>query len=151
MLGTIAMDLLNWLCAWPGLITKIDAKMIGRMAVGWTRGRFCYSHPSEMDPASSEFLIGLCTHYAIGLAFAAFYVLGWELLVGGAASAVGALVYGVGTTAASWFFVYPVMGLGIFGLRSPDGMKAAYSSLANHLFFGIGMAAAVAIVNTLVI
>jgi hypothetical protein len=38
------------------------------------------------------------------------------------------------------------MGLGVFGRRSPDGIKAPLSSLANHLFFGVGMAVAVALV-----
>jgi hypothetical protein len=38
------------------------------------------------------------------------------------------------------------MGLGVAGLRSPDGIKAPLSALSNHLFFGIGMAIAVAVV-----
>jgi len=72
-------------------------------------------------------------------------VLGWDLLVGGPASPVWALVYGVATTVASYFFVFPSMGLGAFGRRSPDGIRAPLSSLANHFFFGVGMAVAVAL------
>jgi hypothetical protein len=37
------------------------------------------------------------------------------------------------------------MGYGIFGLKSPEGIKSPLSSFANHLFFGIGMAIAAAI------
>jgi hypothetical protein len=37
------------------------------------------------------------------------------------------------------------MGLGIFGGKSPEGVRALLSSLANHTFFGAGMALAVAI------
>jgi len=65
-------------------------------------------------------------------------------LVSSPLSQLWALTYGVATTAASVFFVYPSMGLGVFGWRSPEGIKAPLSSLANHLFFGLGMAVAVA-------
>jgi len=60
-------------------------------------------------------------------------------------SPVWALTYGLGTTVASYFFVYPSMGLGVFGLRSPEGMRAPLSSLANHLFYGVGLAAGIAL------
>lgn len=41
--------------------------------------------------------------------------------------------------------VYPSMGFGVLGRRSPEGISSALSSLASHLFFGVGMAAAVAL------
>jgi len=74
------------------------------------------------------------------------FVIGWDLLVGGLVSPAWILAYGIATTVASVFLVYPSMGLGIFGRRSPDGIKAPLSSLANHFFFGLGMAVAVALV-----
>jgi hypothetical protein len=98
-----------------------------------------------MKQVANETLYGYVTHYAIGVGLAIPFVLGWNLLVGGLASPVWALVYGVVTTVASVFFVYPSMGLGVFGRRSPDGIKAPLSCLANHFFFGVGMAAAVAL------
>jgi hypothetical protein len=144
MLGTLVMDSLNHLFARTGVISKIDVGMIGRMSVGWTRGRFCYNHPAEIEPVANERLFGYITHYTIGVGLAIIYVFGWDLLVGGPASPSWALAYGVATTVASWFFVYPSMGLGVFGRRSPDGIKGPLSSLANHLFYGMGMAVAVA-------
>lgn len=144
VLGTLAMDLGNLLLARAGIISKIDVGMIGRMAAGWTRGRFRYRHPSEMEEVASETFYGYLTHYAIGVSFAVPYVLGWVLIVGGPASPAWAVAYGVATTVASWFFVYPLMGLGVFGRRSPDGLKASISPLANHLFFGLGMAVGIA-------
>ncbi|MBT7912581.1 DUF2938 family protein, partial [Candidatus Bathyarchaeota archaeon] len=84
--------------------------------------------------------------YTIGLGLAIPFILGWDLLVGGLASPAWTLVYGIATTVASVFFVYPSMGLGVFGRLSPDGIKAPLSSLANHFFFGVGMAVAVALV-----
>jgi len=143
VLGTLAMDSLNLLFARTGMLSKIDVAMIGRMAVGWTHGRFRYGHPSEMEQVYNEVLYGYVTHYAIGVSLAVPYVLGWDLLIGGPASPVWALVYGVATTVASYFFVFPSMGFGAFGSRSPEGIRAPLSSLANHLFYGVGMAVAI--------
>jgi hypothetical protein len=98
-----------------------------------------------MEQVANEKFYGYFTHYTIGVGFAVPYVLGWDLLVGGPASPVWALVYGVATTVASYFFVFPSMGFGVFGRRSPEGIRAPLSSLANHLFYGVGMAVAVAL------
>jgi uncharacterized membrane protein YeaQ/YmgE (transglycosylase-associated protein family) len=146
VLGTLVMDSLNLLFARTGMISKIDVGMIGRMAAGWARGRFRYGHPSEMEEVANEMLYGNITHYTIGVGLAVPYVLGWNLLVGGPASPVWALAYGVATTVASWFFVFPSMGFGAFGRRSPEGMRAPLSSLANHLFYGVGIAVGIALV-----
>ncbi len=140
------MDSLNLLFARTGMLSKIEVGMIGRMAVGWTRGRFRYGHPSEMEQVANEMLYGYVTHYTIGVGFAVPYVLGWDLFVGGPASPVWAIAYGVATTVASYFFVFPSMGLGVFGRRSPEGIRAPLSTLANHLFYGVGLAVGVALV-----
>ncbi len=145
VLGTLVMDSLNHLFARTGMVSKIDVEMIGRMCAGWARGRFRYRYPGEMEQVASEMLYGYLTHYTIGVGLAFTYVLGWDLLVGGPASAVWALAYGVATTAASYFFVFPAMGLGVFGRRSPDGIRSPLSSLANHLFYGVGIAVAIAL------
>ena len=145
VLGTLVMDSLNLLFARTGMLSKIEVGMIGRMAAGWARGRFRYGHPSEMEQAANEMLYGYVAHYAIGVGLAVPYVLGWDLLVGGPASPVWALAYGVATTVASLFFVFPSMGLGVFGRRSPEGIRAPLSSLANHLFYGVGLAVGIAV------
>lgn len=143
LLGTLAMDLLNKLVARTGMLLRIDVRILGRMAVGWTRGRFRYGHPEEMEPVNAERLYGFATHYLIGVGLAVPFVLGWIALIGGTVSPAWALAYGVATTAASWFFVYPSMGLGAFGTRSPDGTKAVLTPLANHFFYGVGLAVGV--------
>jgi hypothetical protein len=99
-----------------------------------------------MRPFPHEKPLGVATHYAIGIVLALIFVIGWDLLAEGPASPLWALLYGLATTVASWFFVYPSMGLGAGGLRSSDRMKNPLSSLANHLFFGLGMAIAVMLV-----
>jgi len=143
--GTMAMDVLNNLFARTGMLLKIDVGMIGRMAVGWAHGRFRYGHPSEMEQVDNERLYGYVTHYAIGVGLAVPFVLGWAFFFDGPVSPIWALAYGLATTVASYFFVFPSMGFGVCGKRSPEGMKAPLSALANHLFYGVGLALGIAL------
>ena len=75
VLGTLAMDLLNNLVARTGVFLKIDVGMIGRMAAGWTHGRFRYGHPGEMEQIPKEMIYGYLTHFAIGVGLAVPFVL----------------------------------------------------------------------------
>ena len=146
VLGTVAMDSLNLLFARAGIISKIDVGMIGRMVVGWAHGRFRYGHPEEMEKAANEMLFGYLTHFSIGVGLAIPFVFGWDSFVGGPTPPGWAIAYGVATTVASWFFVFPSMGFGVFGRRSPEGLRAPLSALANHLCYGLGIAAGIALV-----
>jgi hypothetical protein len=139
--GTLAMDLINHLFARRGIILKIDVAMIGRMVVGWARGRFRYRHPTDLEPVANERLLGYIAHYVIGIGLAMPFLFYYGYFAGGPVPESWALPYGVATTVASWFLVYPSMGLGMCGWRSPDGVKAILSPLANHFFYGAGLAA----------
>lgn len=144
ILGTIVMDSLNCFFSRFGIISKIEPEMIGRMVVGWGRGRFVYRHPSEMEKVANEKVYGFAAHYLIGIGLAVPFVLCWGLINEESLSPLSIFVYGVATTAASWFLVYPCMGFGAFGRLSPEGIKATFSSLANHIFYGIGLALGIA-------
>ncbi len=146
ILGTVAMDLLNNLVVRTGVFLKIDVVMIGRMAWGWTRGRFRYGHPDEMEQVPNEMIYGYLAHFGIGVGLAIPFVFAWDLWIGGPVSPACAVLYGFATTAASFFFVYPSMGLGVCGWRSPERIKAFISPLANHLFYGVGLAGGVTLV-----
>jgi len=146
LLGTLAMDLFNNLVARTGIFLKIDVAMIGRMAVGWGHGRFRYEHPDEMEQVPNEMLYGYLAHFAIGVGLAVPFVLIWGFCVEKPLSPLWAVIYGVTTTAASFFFVYPSMGLGAFGRRSPERVKAFITPLANHLFYGLGLSVGVMLI-----
>lgn len=145
VLGTLMMDSLNHLLARTGILIKIDVATIGRMSAGWARGRFFYRHPGEMKHVSHERLYGHVTHFVIGIVLALVFVFAWHFLIGGPASPVWALAYGFGTTIVSLFFVYPSIGMGVFGRRSPERIRSFFSPLANHFFYGLGMAVAVSL------
>lgn len=146
VIGTLAMDLLNNLIARTGVLLKIDVAMIGRMAAGWTRGRFRYGHPDEMERVPNQMVYGYLAHLAIGVVLAVPFVLCWDFWAGGPASPTGAVIYGIATTAASFFLVYPSMGLGAFGMKSPERIKALITPLANHFFYGVGLAVGVVLI-----
>lgn len=147
--GTIVMDLLNYVFSRMGLIQKVEINMIGRMTAGWLRGRFLYKHPNDMKAVNHEGLLGYLAHYSIGIGLAIPYILVCVNYIGDMPSAYHTIIYGISTTVASWFIVYPSMGFGVLGLRSPDGIKATYSSLANHFFYGAGLALGILVIEKL--
>jgi hypothetical protein len=146
VVGTLMMDVLNAVGARTGIITRIDHRMIGRVSCGWVRGRFLYAHPGDVQNVANELIYGYAAHYLIGIVLASAYVVGWHLLIGGPTSLVWAVAYGVATTVAAYFFLLPSIGLGVCGRRSPHGIKLPLSSLINHLFYGLGIAAGIALV-----
>jgi hypothetical protein len=79
--------------------------MIGRMTVGWTKGRFYYRTPDEIEQSDNDIFYGYVAHYAIGIGFAIPYVIVWDLIIGGSASPTWAIVYGVATTAGPYFLL----------------------------------------------
>lgn len=146
VIGTIVMDLLNNLVSRTGVFFKIDFVMIGRMAAGWKRGRFRYEHPDEIEHVPNEKIYGILMHFGIGIGLAVPFIIIWGVWAENSVPPVWALLYGISTTVASFFFVYPSMGLGVCGIKSPEKIKAFISPLANHFFYGIGLAVGVAIV-----
>lgn len=149
VVGTIMMDLFNYIFARSGIIGKIEVEMIGRMVLAWAQGRFRFGLAGELESVANEKMTGYITHYAVGVGLALPYLIGWNLLIGTPASTLWAIVYGVATTVASHFFVLPAMGLGVFGRKSSEGLKPAFSSLANHLFYGVGLALGIGLVQIL--
>ena len=112
VLGTLMMDSLNHLFARTGMLSKIDSGDDWENVRGVGTRALPLSPSSEMEQVANETLYGYITHYTIGVGLAIPFVLGWDLLVGGLASPLWTLAYGVATTVASVFFVYPSMGLG---------------------------------------
>lgn len=143
--GTLVMDVLNLLLARIGILAQIDVRMIGKASYGWMRGRFLYEHPSELPQISGALVRGYVTHYLIGVTLAIAYLIGWHLFSDSPPSAVWAIVYGVATTVAAYFFLLPSIGLGICGRHSPQGIKLPLTSLINHLFYGLGLAGVIAL------
>ena len=99
-----------------------------------------------MVQVPNEKVYGYVAHFAIGVGLAVPFVLIWGFFVGGHVSPLWAIIYGITTTVASFFFVYPSMGLGAFGRRSPERVKAFITPLVNHFFYGVGIAVGVILI-----
>jgi len=147
--GTAVMDSVNRLLAGAGFLIPVDVRMIGRAAHGWSRGRFRHDHPSELESGAHDLMYGYLAHYLIGVSLALGYVVGWDSLLGGPVSPWWAPAYGVATTVAAYFLLFPSIGLGVGGMRSAAGLKLPLSSMANHLFYGVGLAGAIAVLQAL--
>ena len=128
---TLAMDSLNLVFARAGMLSKIDVGMIGRMAVGWARGRFRYGHPSEMQQVANERLYGFVTHYTIGVSLAVPYVLGWALRHKLVALTPAAVIVLLGATV--WLGFNRLWGWLPEGLRQKETMVEIA-----HAFPGLG-------------
>lgn len=145
--ATAVMDAANLVVARTGFLQPINHQMIGRITGAWIRGRFAHASPDEIPGFSADRLWGFVAHYLIGGVLAVAYLLGWMVLVGGAVSLPWTVVYGVATTVFAYFVMFPSLGLGPVGLRSPHGLKLPLTSLVNHLFYGLGLAGVLALLR----
>jgi hypothetical protein len=103
------------------------------------RGRFAHPRIAGAAPVRGERALGWLTHYATGVAFAGLLVAitGVDWL---ARPTPGpALLFGVASVAAPFLIMQPAFGLGLAAANSPKPWAARLRSLANHLWFGMGL------------
>jgi hypothetical protein len=144
VLATLVMDLGAGVSRSVGLTRGAPPKLIGRFFVSVFRGHFSALDPSLAPDASIPLGLILPVHYAIGATLALFL---------GLAARLGdtfprwwvCVLFGVATTALPAFWMFPAMGFGLFGSRGPEEMRLFRTALVNHLFFGVGLALAVAL------
>lgn len=147
LFATAVMDAVNEVLVRARLVLAIDHRMIGRVVGSWATGRFAHRSPAAVPAYTLERPLGHAIHYGIGAAFGAAFVAGWRPV--GGAGLVSAIGYGVLTTAAAYLLLFPSMGLGLCGRRSPAGWRLPLSSLVNHAVYGGGLGVGVALVDWL--
>jgi len=143
--ATLVMDIGGGVVRGVGLTHGAPPQLIGRFFLSVFRG-----HLTELDPsipADATFSPGfvLPIHYGIGAGLAVLF----GLAVGRWESPPPwwmAVLYGIGTTVLPALWMFPAMGFGVLGLRGPDEFRLLPTALVNHLFFGLGLALAGAIV-----
>ncbi len=145
LIGTVVMDIGGAMVRSAGLTRGAPPQLIGRFFLSVFRGHFTRLDPSIPADASYSPGFVLPTHYAIGVALGA--VFGFS--VGFSHSALPwwlPVLYGIGTTALPALWMFPAMGFGLFGRRGPKEFRLLSTAFVNHLFFGIGLALASALV-----
>jgi hypothetical protein len=113
--------------------------LVGRWLAYLPRGRLFHDAIAATPPACGEEAMGWIAHYLIGTAFAALLLALAGLDWVSQPSLAPALLVGVGTVAAPYFVLQPVMGLGIAARRAPNPAMARLHSLLTHAVFGLGL------------
>jgi len=137
--ATVTMDVLSIVARRAGLVVGAEGQWVGRWYLGIARGRFAHTDIAASPALPGEGRAALIGHYLIGIVLAIFYVAGAVALDLSPGSLVVAVGYGLATCVFPWFMVYPALGFGVFGRRGPSELKLASSSFWNHLFYGLGL------------
>jgi hypothetical protein len=110
---------------------------LGRWVGHMRYGRFTHQDIADAPVIPHEAEIGIMAHYAIGLTLGALYALLLRVSKTRHGSPSLALAYGTGTTAFSWFLMFPAAGKGALGRRETP--KLGTLSLCNHIAYGLAL------------
>ncbi|MFC1530016.1 DUF2938 family protein [Gemmatimonadota bacterium] len=139
IVATVTMDVLARISQRVGLTRGAKGQWVGRWYLGIARGQFVHSNIVTVPEQAGEKRAALVGHYAIGIALAAFYIVGAGWVGVSPGAFLVALGYGLATCVFPWFLVFPALGFGLFGLRGPTELRLFTSSLMNHLYYGFGL------------
>jgi hypothetical protein len=137
--ATFTMDLLGSASRRLGLTAGAKGSWVGRWYLGIPRGRFAHRDIAAAPERAGEERAALVGHYLIGVVLTVFYIFVARRLGVPPGSLVAALGYGLATCVFPWFLVYPALGFGPFGVTGRPELKLFTSSVANHLFYGLGL------------
>jgi hypothetical protein len=133
------MDLLASLSRRIGFTVGAKGIWIGRWYLGIARGQFTYSNIADAHEQAGEKRAALIGHYLIGIVLAVVYVFGAGWLGVSPSSLLVALVYGFATCVFPWFLMFPAFGFGFLGLKGPPQSRLLFTSIMNHLYYGLGL------------
>lgn len=83
--------------------------------------------------------IGWTFHYAVGIAYAALYLMIMKLGFSSGPSLGSALVFAIVLLIAPWFFMQPALGLGFMAARTPKPAAVRAINISVHAIFGLGL------------
>jgi hypothetical protein len=139
--ATLTMDLLGTVARMMRVAVGVPPPLIVKWFRGILSGRVFVEdiRTAPGDPGSMASFLPL--HYTIGLLLGLMLGVGARLL-GQEVSWPVALGFGLATTVAPALLMFPGMGFGVLGLDGPPEWRLLGTALINHLFFGVGLAAA---------
>ncbi|MEN9579231.1 MAG: hypothetical protein RJA70_2240 [Pseudomonadota bacterium] len=139
IVATGVMDTLNEWAAELDLVGKYDPRLLGRVAAQWTQGNFAHDSVAMIPKVAWEYAYGVFTHYTIGSVLALVFLLLRRRAPRLFASWPIPVLFGLATSVFAWFYLFPSVGFGLFGLKAPPAARLFSSSLFNHAFYGIGL------------
>lgn len=137
--ATLTMDYMGKAARKLGMPAGMDPSWIGRWFRGLARGRLVYADIRSAPEQPREKRTALVGHYAIGITLAVCYLAATRAFAVAADNMIVALAYGFATNIFPWFLMFPAMGFGICGRKSPPDRNLFIASLVNHLFYGFGL------------
>lgn len=137
--ATLTMDYMGKAARKLGMPAGTDPRWIGRWFRGFLHGRLFHDDIRNAPEHAADKRIALVGHYAIGITLAFFYLTVTRAFGVAPDNLVSALSYGFATNIFPWFLMFPAMGFGVCGRKSPEERNLFVASLINHLFYGFGL------------
>jgi len=136
--ATAAMDLWGLLLKQFG-VRSLNYALLGRWMGHLPEGQWIHQNIAQSAPIKNELLLGWCTHYAIGITFAALLIAVYGLKWARSPSLLPALTFGIVTVVAPLFILQPALGLGIASTKTATPLFNSLKSVTTHAIFGLGL------------
>ncbi len=116
----------------------------GAMAIDWSLGgrlspwclRASIDHDGRQRPRRSRSRLGIP---AVGIAWAALYVVIMKLGFGSDPTFISALAVSLALLVAPWFVMQPALGFGFMAARLPKPAAVRAVNVSAHTVFGVGL------------
>jgi hypothetical protein len=139
IIATLASDLWALLLKAVGVPPPGSWQLVGRW-VAWTpRGVLVHRPITATAPVRGEVAIGWIFHYAVGIIYAALYLVIMRLGFGSVPTLISAVVFALILLAAPWLVMQPALGLGFLAAHAPKPVAVRAVNISVHTWFGIGL------------
>jgi hypothetical protein len=148
IVGAVLMDITEALAARVGITSGVNVALVGRWALGLTRGQWAHSNIVHSPVGAGEVRVGWAFHLLIGGGGVALLYAAFVQAAGFAQPAQqlwGGLAFGAVTSLLPWLVLLPAFGWGWFGRRGPRGANALLASTVSHVPYGLGVGAVMAL------
>lgn len=139
IIATAVFDLWQWLVKLIFRVPPTNWALVGRWFSYIPRGKLFHAGIGFSDPVPREAAIGWIAHYAVGLVYAAVYLVFAWFVLGPGPTFPSALVFGVITVIAPWILLQPGMGQSLFAHNAARPNVARAHNLSSHVAFGVGL------------
>ena len=143
VLATITMDIAALAMIKTGIVQlgayRLLPELLGRWIGSFSAGAFVHSTIFTTAPVPHEKVIGLVSHYLIGLTLTSLFLFPHVQIWHRRVKLRTAILFGIATCVLPYFLMFPSMGLGIMALRLPHPATLILFSAWNHFTFGLGI------------
>jgi hypothetical protein len=148
IVGAVLMDITESIAARFGLTSGVNVALVGRWALGLTRGQWSHANIARCPDRQGEVLMGWAFHFLVGGGGVALLYAAFVQCAGFTAPTHrlwGGVMFGAVTSLLPWLVLLPAFGWGWFGRRAPKGCNALLSSTVSHVPYGLGVGAVMAL------